>query len=315
MPKYLAVTGGVGGAKLARGLMEILPAESLAFIVNTGDDFRHINLHISPDLDSLMYALSDKNNPETGWGQAAETWSFIENFRSLGGEDWFSLGDKDLAVHTRRTLLLQQGFSLSEVTSNIFGAHGIEHTVWPMTDDPVATTIVSKDRTFSFQEYFVKEKCAPPISEITFKGSGKAKANRECLNYINDPDLAGIIICPSNPFLSIDPILAIPELHKALSRCEATKIAVSPIVGGDSLKGPTAKIMNELNLPLDTISIATHYKDLVTGLMIDNSDSGSEGKLHELGFSVSVSQTIMRTLDDKKNLAQTALNFIEKMNR
>ena len=313
MPKYLAVTGGVGGAKLAKGLMEILPSESLAFIVNTGDDFRHINLHISPDLDSLMYALSDRNNPEMGWGQAEETWSFIENFRSLGGEGWFNLGDKDLAVHTRRTLLMQQGFSLSEVTSSLFRAHGIKHTVWPMTDDPVPTTIVSNDKTFSFQEYFVKEKCVPPISEIKFKGSEHAKANRECLNYINDKELAGIIICPSNPFLSIDPILAIPEFREALSKCKATKIAVSPLVGGDSLKGPTAKIMSELNLPLDTISIANHYTGLVNGLMIDNSDSETEDRLRELGFQVNVSQTVMRTLDDKKNLAQTALDFIKEV--
>ena len=314
MPKYLAVTGGVGGAKLAKGLLETLPSQSLAFVVNTGDDFNHLNLHISPDLDSLMYALSDKNNPETGWGQAEETWSFIENFRLLGGEDWFSLGDKDLAVHTRRTLLMQQGFSLSEVTSSLFGSHGIDHPIWPMTDDPVATTIISKNKTFSFQEYFVKEKCIPPISEIEFVGSDKAKANRECLDYLNDPDLEGVIICPSNPFLSIDPILAIPELREALSRCKATKIAVSPIVGGDSLKGPTAKIMRELNLPLDTVSIAKHYIGIVDGLMIDNSDSETENTIRELGFSVSVSQTIMRTLDDKKNLAQTALNFIKKIN-
>mgnify|MGYP000892842051 CR=1 FL=1 len=313
MSKYLAITGGVGGAKLALGLSKILTPAELAFVVNTGDDFQHIGLHVSPDVDTLMYTLAGLDNPETGWGRVGESWNFIETFAGLGGESWFNLGDRDLAVHARRTQLLRAGHSLSDVIHLLYAANSIPFTTWPMSDDPAPTRVLTDAGELDFQHYFVRERCQPVVKKINLAAAGRALANPKVLEFLSDPDLAGVVICPSNPFLSIDPLLAMPELRSALAATQAPVIAISPLVGGDAVKGPTAKIMRELGLPQDAGEIASHYGDLLDGFVLDQTDADLEIKITHSGLAVRVAQTFMQTLDDRVDLAQTALGFLQQL--
>jgi LPPG:FO 2-phospho-L-lactate transferase len=247
--KFLALTGGVGGAKLALGLRELFGPDQLAFLVNTGDDFEHLGLHVSPDLDTLMYALSGLSNPDTGWGRTDESWQFIDTLRGLGGEAWFNLGDRDLAVHVLRSARLRAGQPLSAVTRELNTALGTRHSIWPMSDDPVPTVVHTADGPLAFQHYFVRERCAPSVTGFEFGGVAAARPLPEVLEWLADPALTGIIVCPSNPFVSIDPILAVPGLRDALRASAAPVVAVSPIVAGLAIKGPTAKMMAELAVP------------------------------------------------------------------
>ncbi|MGR8919602.1 MAG: 2-phospho-L-lactate transferase [Gammaproteobacteria bacterium] len=311
--RVLAITGGVGGAKLALGLSRVLAPEELAFAVNTGDDFEHLGLHISPDLDSLMYALAGVNNTETGWGRADESWHFIETFRALGGEGWFNLGDRDLAVHVRRTELLRAGATLSEATATLCHAHGIEHPAWPMSDDPSPTRVVTERGELDFQHYFVRERCAPPVTHIVFPHAATARANPAILECLADPALAGVIICPSNPYLSVDPLLALPALHDALAACSAPRIAVSPIVGGEAIKGPTAKIMSEIGVRQDAEAIAQHYGKLIDGFILDSCDAGLVEVISRAGCVAIHTNTVMQSLDDRIELAHTAVDFLRQL--
>ncbi|MGE4617372.1 MAG: 2-phospho-L-lactate transferase [Gammaproteobacteria bacterium] len=311
MSKYLAITGGVGGAKLALGLSRILGPSDLGFLVNTGDDFEHLGLHVSPDIDTLMYTLSGLSNPQTGWGRVGESWNFIESLGELGGETWFKLGDRDLAVHVRRTVLLAGGERLTDVTATLFRAFGVEYRTWPMSDDPVRTLIDTDAGQLSFQHYFVRERCEPAVRGFEYRGADTASAIPEFIAWMSDPDLAGVIICPSNPFLSIDPILALDGIREALMACTAPVIAVSPIVGGEAIKGPTAKIMEELDVPRDARAVAMHYRDLLDGFILDETDRRLVEPIGALGLQVAPAQSLMRTLDDKINLAHTALKLLE----
>ena len=311
MSKYLAITGGVGGAKLALGLSRILGPSDLGFLVNTGDDFEHLGLHVSPDIDTLMYTLSGLSNPLTGWGRVGESWNFIETLGELGGETWFKLGDRDLAVHVRRTVLLAGGERLTDVTATLFRALGVEHPAWPMSDDPVRTLIDTDAGQLSFQHYFVRERCEPAVRGFEYRGADTASVVPEFKAWMSDPDLAGVIICPSNPFLSIDPILALDGIREALMACNAPVIAVSPIVSGEAIKGPTAKIMEELDVPRDARAVAMHYRDLLDGFILDETDGQLVEPISALGLEVVPAQSLMRTLDDKINLAHTALNLLE----
>ncbi len=278
MGKYLAITGGVGGAKLALGLSHILGPSELAFLVNTGDDFEHLGLHVSPDIDTLMYTLSGLSNQDTGWGRAGESWNFIDSLGELGGETWFKLGDRDLAVHVMRTTLLDQGRRLTDVTGTLYQAVGIEHRALPMSDAAVRTMINSDAGQLAFQHYFVRERCEPVVRGFEYKGADSAQAVPEFDSWMADADLAGVIICPSNPFLSIDPIFAIAGIREALLSCKAPVIAVSPIVDGAAIKGPTAKIMEELEVPRDAAAIAAHYGALIDGFVIDETDRALEAR-------------------------------------
>ncbi len=308
---YVALTGGVGGAKLALGLTHLLPADELTFIVNTGDDFRHLGLHVSPDLDTLMYTLSGLSNEETGWGRRGESWNCLESYGALGGETWFNLGDRDLAVHLRRSELLQQGVPLHEVTRRLNSAVGVDVRILPMTDDAVATRVLCATGELAFQHYFVRERCEPVVSGIRFDGAETAQCAPGVMEALQDPTLAGVLICPSNPYLSVDPILAVPGLRQALVDCAAPVIAVSPVVGGEAIKGPTTKIMAELGLPLTALTVAEHYADFLDGFIIDLCD---EGLLEQsLSMPMVAAQSVMRTLDDKVQLAQTALAFFERL--
>jgi len=306
MRRILAITGGVGGAKLAFGLSQVLRPDEVLFAVNTGDDFSHFGLHISPDIDSLTYALAGQNNTELGWGRAGETWQFIEAMEQLGGESWFRLGDKDLAIHLRRSQLLSTGATLTEVTNSITQALGIAHQVVPMSDDPVRTLVHSSAGTLAFQHYFVRERCEPAVSGFEFDGLEHASLNPKIAQYLGDCD--GIIICPSNPYVSVDPLLALNGMREAIGNTPL--IAVSPIVGGLAIKGPAAKMMRELAVPASAAAVAAHYGDLLTGYVIDTTD---QDEVTKIDVPTLVTETIMDSDVRKTALAQACLTFLSEL--
>ena len=308
-PKYLALTGGVGGAKLGVGLAHILPPSQLAFLVNTGDDFTHLGLHISPDLDTLMYALSGESNVELGWGRRDESWRFIETLRALGGESWFNLGDRDLAVHVLRSERLRAGESLSSITQQLNAALGTQHSVWPMCEAPVPTIVHTLNGPLAFQHYFVRDRCAPAVTGFEFRDAAAARPLPQLLDWLADPALAGIFLCPSNPYVSIDPILAIPGVQAAMRASGVPIIAVSPIVAGLAIKGPTAKMMAELAVPASALAVAQHYGDLLTGYVVDEQDQALLGALRESGHAAIATPSVMLTLADKIHLAGVMCQF------
>lgn len=307
---WIALCGGVGGAKLALGLARVLPADSLTIVVNTGDDFRHLGLHVSPDIDTVLYTLADLANKELGWGLEGETWRFMEGLERLGGPTWFRLGDRDLATHAVRTTMLAEGRPLSEITRHLASRLGIGPNVVPMTDDPVATIVETDEGALAFQTYFVGRRAEPRVKAIHFEGSRSARPSQAASAAMARDDLAGIIICPSNPWLSIDPLLAIPGWRKLLAERHVPIVAVSPIIGGKAVKGPTAKIMAELGLPLDVRAIVDHYRDLIDGFVLDTVDADREGTLE---LPTLVTNTLMRTIEDRIALAEATLGFCRRL--
>ena len=303
----LALTGGVGGAKLALGLAKLLTPDDLAFVVNTGDDFEHLGLHVSPDVDTLVYTLADAANPATGWGRANESWHFMKTLAQLGGETWFRLGDRDLALHVRRRSLLDQGIGLTAATAILAEQLGVAHRILPMSDDPVRTRVQTPDGTLAFQHYFVRDRCKPTALGFEFAGAASAKLNPA----IAFDALDAVVICPSNPYVSVDPILAVPGMTDALRGANCPIVAVSPIVGGAAIKGPTAKMMRELGVPASTIEVAKHYRKLATHFVIDEVDAGASDAVAALGLQTICAQTVMRTLDDRIALAKTVLAFVQ----
>ena len=306
----VALSGGVGGAKLALGLSHVLPPEDLVIVANTADDFEHLGLAISPDIDTLMYTLSGLANPELGWGRADETWSFMETIAGLGGESWFRLGDRDLAVHIERTRRLRGGETLSAVTADFCKRLGVLARVLPMTDDRVRTRVRVEDGWIEFQEYFVHRQCRPVVRELVFDGAAAARAQPDFIAALADPRLRAVVICPSNPFISVEPILALPGVQAALMACGAPVIAVSPIIGGRAVKGPTAKMMAELGLEASAAGVAARYGDLLDGYVLDEIDAGSV-----TGLPVVVAPTLMRTLADRENLARIVLDAADAIGR
>ncbi|MEA2980205.1 MAG: 2-phospho-L-lactate transferase [Alphaproteobacteria bacterium] len=303
----LALAGGVGGGKLARGFAAILPPEQLAIAVNTADDFVHLGLYISPDVDSVLYALADRNDTERGWGLAGETWNFMAAMERLGGAAWFKLGDRDLATHILRTQALAASRTLSEVTALLAVRLGIAHTVLPMSDNPVRSIVETDEGALDFQDYFVRRRCEPEFRGVRFEGADAAEPSagfRDALARAN-----AIVITPSNPFVSIDPILALPGIADALRRSQPPVVAVSPIVGGKAVKGPLGKIMNELGVDPSALGVARHYGQMVDGWVIDDVDSDLEPAIEALGCRVKVCNTMMRTLDDKSRLAHDVLEL------
>ena len=269
--KITVLTGGVGGAKFVHGLALCDQVSQLTAIVNTGDDFRHLGLHISPDIDSLLYALSAKDNRTQGWGRADESWSFMAALKELGGPDWFNLGDGDLALHILRSERLARGESLSAITAAFARDWGIPATILPMSDDPVATWVETEDGPLAFQRYFVEQQCRPVAKAIRFEGAATAKPAPGVIAAITGAD--AVFIAPSNPYLSVDPILAVAEIRAALVATRAPVIAISPIIGGKAVKGPTAKLMHELGISVTNASIASHYDGVIQGMVHDESDS------------------------------------------
>lgn len=306
--KVAVLTGGVGGAKLVLGLGRVMPPADLTAIVNTGDDFRHLGLLVSPDVDTLLYTLADKANAAQGWGREGETWSFMAALRELGGEDWFQLGDHDLALHVLRSAQLAAGDTLSNITRRFARAWGIETAVLPMSDQPVATVLDTDAGTLAFQNYFVERRCAPAVRRITFDGAAVAQPAPGVAEAILGAE--AVIIAPSNPFLSIDPILAVPGIASALERTTATLVAVSPIVGGQAVKGPTAKLMGELGLAVTNAEIARHYGPRLDGLLIHEDDDAPAGAV-----AVDRTDTMMRELSDKERVARAALGLAVRIRR
>lgn len=313
--KYLALSGGVGGAKLCLGLAQILTPSELAFVVNTGDDFEHLGLHVAPDLDTLMYTLSGLSNPETGWGRTGESWNFMAALKELGGEDWFRLGDRDLAVHVRRTQALCAGCRLTDITRELCQRAGIAHTVLPMSDDRVPTVVRTPNGPLAFQHYFVRDRCEPQVTGFEFAGSDKARLSAELLHWLHDPALAGVIICPSNPFVSIDPVLALPGLRDLLLARRVPIVAISPIVAGSAIKGPTAKMMKELAIPSTATAVAAHYRGLIDGFIVDERDANLVAEIAALEIATIAAPTVMVTLADRIQLARITHDFIQDLRR
>lgn len=309
LPRYIVLSGGVGGAKFVLGLSRVLRPEQLTIIANTGDDFTHLGLAISPDLDTLMYTLAGLVNDETGWGCRDETWSCMAGLGALGAETWFRLGDRDLATHLERTRLLAGGQTLTQVTRHLCAQLGVSVNLLPMSDAPIRTVIDSDEGPLAFQDYFVRRRAEPRVSTLRYEGATQAPPIAALASLLTDSDLAAIFIAPSNPWLSIDPILAIPSLAVALRSSTAPLIAVSPIVGGRSLKGPTAKIMRELGLPVTAGTVAHHYRDLLDGFILDDTDRAEADPLIANGLAVGATHTVMTTLEDRIRLAGFALGF------
>jgi LPPG:FO 2-phospho-L-lactate transferase len=300
----LALSGGIGGAKLALGLYRILPPGQLTVIANSGDDFDHLGLSISPDIDTLLYTLAGIDNPQQGWGRRDETWTFMAALETLGGDTWFKLGDGDLAIHVERTRRLAAGESLSQITGDFRRRLGISAQLLPMTDERVCTRLRTAEGWLDFQEYFVRLRAAPVVREIAYAGASAARANSDFLGALAKDDLEAVVICPSNPFLSIDPILSLPGVRRALRACRAPVVAVSPIIGGKAVKGPTAKIMAELGLPIGAAAVARHYEDILDIFVADEADAE---EVEQLGIPVILSKTLMLTIEDREALAKAVL--------
>jgi LPPG:FO 2-phospho-L-lactate transferase len=305
----LALAGGVGGARLAHGLARVLAPDGLLVAVNTGDDFLHLGLHISPDLDSVMYKLAGLNDPVHGWGVRDESWNFMAALDRLDGETWFNLGDRDLETHVERTRRLRAGETLSQVTDALCRALGIVHPVVPMSDDPVRTVVLSDRGPLPFQDYFVRLKCAPKVSGFTFDGAAGARPSPALAAALADPDLAAIVICPSNPFVSIAPVLSVPAIGAAVAKRRVPAVAVTPIIGGAAVKGPAAKMMEELGAEVSAAGIARHYGTLIDGFVLDVADAVHAPAIEALGTAVVTAPTLMRRDDDERALAETTLHF------
>jgi LPPG:FO 2-phospho-L-lactate transferase len=306
--RIVVLTGGVGGAKLVLGLVHAVTAESVTAIVNTADDFRHLGLPISPDIDTLLYTLSGKANRAQGWGREGETWKFMEAVRELGGPDWFALGDGDLAMHVMRSVWRSEGLTLSGVTGRLARRLGIASAILPMSDEPVATQVMTDDGELEFQRYFVEQRCVPIVRSIGFAGAEAARPAPGVIEALVDPDTRAILIAPSNPYLSVDPVLAVPGIRAALADATAPVVAISPIVGGEAVKGPTAKIMRELGLSVSAQSVADHYVDFLDAMLIDAGDPEDL-----TGFAQARAETLMTTLADKVRVAQAALALADSL--
>jgi LPPG:FO 2-phospho-L-lactate transferase len=296
----VVLTGGVGGVKLVLGLAHARPHCRLTAIVNTGDDFRHLGLAVSPDIDTLLYALSGQANAEQGWGREGESWSFMAALRRLGGPDWFQLGDGDLAVHVMRSARLAAGETLSAITADMASRWGIAAEVLPMSDDRVATMVQTDDGLLGFQDYFVARRCVPVVRAIAFEGAREARPAPGVEHAIATADM--ILVAPSNPYLSVDPILAVPGIRAALACCAAPLVAVSPLVGGTAVKGPTAKLMDELGIAVTARSVARHYAPLLDAMLVDERDP-----VEDIGVREHRTNTLMHGLDDRIRVAEAVL--------
>jgi len=306
----LAISGGVGGAKLALGLSKVLSPETLTIVGNTGDDFEHLGLKICPDLDTVMYTLAELSNRELGWGQAGESWQFLDALERLGGESWFRLGDRDMATHIQRSVLLASGKSLSAATSLLCESLGIRHPIVPMSDNVIATQVhVKSGETLAFQHYFVRDRCKPEVSGFDFAGIDAAKPSAGFVSALENEALSAVIICPSNPFVSVDPVLNIPGIEARLKASAAPVLAVSPIIGGEAIKGPAAKMMAELGMPQTALAVAEHYVGRIDGFVIDQADADMAEDIERLGMRCLVTKTLMLSLEDRIRLAEACIGF------
>jgi LPPG:FO 2-phospho-L-lactate transferase len=305
--KVVALAGGVGGAKLAAGLQSVLPAGDLSVVVNTADDFDLWGLHICPDLDTVMYTLAGIANPETGWGIAGESFETLNMLGRYGEDTWFKLGDRDLATHVLRTDRLRSGATLTEVTAGLVGAMGVESSVLPMSDDPVSTVLETPEGRLEFQEYFVRRGQKDEVLGVELRGIDDARPSGEVLAAVSGADV--IVLCPSNPVVSVGPILALPGMWEVLAKASAPKVAVSPIVGGRALKGPADKMLLSLGHEVSATGVAAMYAGLVDGMVVDTVDAGERAGIEEIGMRVLVTGSVMRDAEDRARLALETLEF------
>jgi LPPG:FO 2-phospho-L-lactate transferase len=307
--RVVALAGGVGGSKLVDGLAEVLPLDHLTVIVNTGDDFEHLGLTICPDMDTIIYTLAGLANPKTGWGRVDETWSFLETLEALGGPVWFQLGDRDLALHHERSRRLKEGQSLTDVTRRVCQAFDISVTLLPMSDHPVRTIVVTDEGELAFQDYFVARRCEPRVRGFRFAGVETATPAPGVIEALSLADL--VVLCPSNPWVSLDPILAVKGIRGAVS--EKLVVGVSPIVGGKAIKGPAAKMYTELNLQPSAYTVVEHFRDLLDGILIDKQDQHLAHEIQSLDIHVHVTNTIMKNKQDRIGLGEEVLVFAAEM--
>ena len=305
--KVCALAGGVGGAKLAAGLQAVLPPGDLTVVVNTADDFDLWGLHISPDLDTVMYTLAGLANPETGWGVSEESFAALDMLARYGEDTWFKLGDQDLATHILRTSRLSAGLSLTGITSDLSTALGIRSIVLPMCDEPVSTILDTPDGTLEFQEYFVRRRQGDEVLGVRLRGVEKARLTNPFSEALAGAEV--VVFCPSNPVVSIGPILAMPGMGEALLASPAPKLAVSPIIGGRALKGPADKMMESLGHEVSSVGVARMYEGLVDGVVIDHVDQGERATIEDLGMEVLVTDAVMHDTEDRARLAAEVLKF------
>tara|TARA_Y100000758_G_scaffold302028_1_gene269068 strand:- start:21 stop:989 length:969 start_codon:yes stop_codon:yes gene_type:complete len=305
----LALAGGVGGAKLANGLTTLLDVDDLLVVVNTGDDFEHFGLPISPDLDTVLYTLAGVNNPDTGWGLLGETWEFMNTVERLGEDTWFRLGDRDLATHVLRARGFGSGHSLSRITTDLAQQYGVNHPIVPMSDQKVRTIVETDMGSLPFQIYFVREKCEPLAKAVTYEGASEAQPSEAFSVALDNRDISAIIICPSNPLLSIAPILALPNVKVRLQAHMAPVVAVSPIIGGRAIKGPAAKMFSEMKLESSALGVAIYYRDILDGIVIDLQDSRLVSAISSMGIRVKTTNIVMESTSDQTRLADEVLEF------
>ena len=311
--QVIALSGGVGGAKLALGLSRLGLGDDLLIVTNVGNDSEHLGLNICPDIDSVVYALAGLNDQVKGWGRADEGWRFMAALEELGGENWFNLGDRDLAMHVLRTQALARGESLTQVTRTITRQLGIAANVLPMTDDPVRTMVQTADGPLAFQHYFVRDQCAPVVSGFEFEGIAQARPQADFMAALKNPGLRAVIITPSNPFVSIEPILRLPGVRDALAAAPAPIIAVSPIVAGLAIKGPAAKMMTELGMPSTALAVAEHYEGLIDGFVLDETDADLADDVDSLDMRALLAQTVMLSLEDRDGLADYVIAAVDEL--
>jgi LPPG:FO 2-phospho-L-lactate transferase len=303
--KVAALAGGVGGARLADGLACLLPPKNLTVIVNTGDDFRYLGLLICPDLDTVVYTLAGLGNPATGWGRSGETYQALETLGELGGPTWFRLGDRDIGLHLERTRRYAAGESLSQINAHFCRAFGVEVHVLPVSNDPMPTFVHTDEGTLAFQEYFVRRQCRPVVTGFHFENVEQVRPASGVLKALSEADL--VVFCPSNPWVSIDPILSVPGVRAGIT--DRTVIAVSPIIGGKTVKGPAAKMFAELGLQASALSVARHYQDLLDGFVFDQTDHDQASAIQSLGLAILETDTIMKTPHKRADLAEEVVEF------
>jgi LPPG:FO 2-phospho-L-lactate transferase len=306
--RIVALSGGVGGAKLALGLARILPPGALTVIANTGDDFRHLGLAVSPDIDTLTYVLAGLDDTLRGWGRRGETWNFMAALKAIGGEDWFQLGDGDLAFHVERTRRLAAGETLSAITADFARRLGIATRILPMSDQPVATRLLTGEGWMDFQPWFVGRRAEPAVRAIEFAGIRDARPAPDVIEALTAPDTAAIVICPSNPLISIEPILAVAGIREAIAEAKAPVVAVSPIIGAAAVKGPTAKMIRELGEEPSAAAVAARYAGLADVFVADESDGTV---VLPAGMRLTLAPTLMKTIEDRERLAAIVLRAVE----
>jgi len=312
--KVVALAGGVGGAKLADGLARVLRPDELTIIVNTGDDFSHFGLRICPDLDTVCYTLAGIANQQTGWGRNDETWNVMEHLREIGAPIWFNLGDRDLATHLERTRRLALGEKLSEVTRFFCSLWGIKCAVLPMTDDRMETWVETREEGWiPFQEYFVLHRCELKVKGFEFRGREKARPAPGVIDAIREAE--HIIVCPSNPWVSITPILEVPGVMEEIAGGESVRIAISPIIQGKTVKGPAAKMYEEMGIQPSATAVASHYSSWIHGFVMDVLDQKEMDVVRETGVAVLLTDTLMTEIEKRVELARAVLEFSKKLSR